>query len=90
MCKTAKTVHAIEAEECYESSEPWFLGTVEAGQDAWTMELFIKHHKVNFLIDTGADVTVIPESTFREIKKGHCLWKRQTSHHWGQVAVHSL
>ncbi|KAL1281458.1 hypothetical protein QQF64_000261 [Cirrhinus molitorella] len=70
MCKTAKTVHAIEAEEYSESSEPWFLGTVETGQDAWDVELFIRHHKVKFKIDTGADVTVIPESVFREITKG--------------------
>ncbi len=63
-------MHAIEGEECFESSEPWILGTVEAGQDAWTVDLFIRHHKVKFKIDTGADVTVIPESTFREITKG--------------------
>lgn len=30
----------------------------------------MRHQKVNFKIDTGADVTVIPESTFREITKG--------------------
>lgn len=70
MCKTSKTVHAIDAEECNESSEPWFLGTVEANQEAWAVELFMKHHKVKFKIDTGADVTVVPESTFREITKG--------------------
>lgn len=40
------------------------------GQDAWAVELFIRHHKVKSKIDTCADVTVIPESTFREITKG--------------------
>lgn len=73
MCKTAKTLHAIDVEESNDSSESWFLGTVEAGQDAWAVELFIRHHKVKFKIShhqIKSDVTVIPESTFRVITKG--------------------
>lgn len=36
----------------------------------WKTNLLIGKHNVNFKIDTGADVTVIPEDIFRRYKLG--------------------
>ncbi|KAJ8364759.1 hypothetical protein SKAU_G00135900 [Synaphobranchus kaupii] len=47
-----------------------FLGIVDAGEEPWTVDIGVRHTKVAFKIDTGADVTVMPEQVYREIAQG--------------------
>ena len=48
----------------------------------WKTNVLIRNHNVKFKIDTGADVTVIPEDIFRRFKLGRLqstskkLWGR--------------
>lgn len=65
-----KNVNALE-----DLGDPWeegslFLGSVsEDGNDSsWKVKLPIGHRSVSFKIDTGADVTVISESTFNDLQ----------------------
>lgn len=44
-----------------------FLGSVSAKEDPWITEIAVAGTKVQFKIDTGADVTAISESTFKNI-----------------------
>lgn len=46
-----------------------FLGTVMAEGDPWLIDIKIKDCEVQFKIDTGADVTVMPDHVFHEIFK---------------------
>lgn len=54
-----------------------FLSTVDAGERAWTVDLKVRHTKVTFKIDTGANVTVISEHVYRPI----CRHRKQP-HPW--------
>ena len=46
-----------------------FLGEVKAKKDSqWMVELLLNGSPVSFKVDTGADVTVVPEKTFKSIK----------------------
>lgn len=75
MCKSVRAVHEVEAEN-NEGVTPFFRGTVDTGEDPWFTELSVRRHKVTFKIDTGADVAVISESTFKDITDGrHTLRK---------------
>ncbi|XP_034075852.1 uncharacterized protein K02A2.6-like [Gymnodraco acuticeps] len=64
VCKAAKSVHEINEEE-----ESLFLGSIEADNDPWMADIDINNKSVQFKIDTGADVTVIPHSVFKEVYK---------------------
>lgn len=70
VCKTVKSVHAIETERCNDA--PIFLGSVDAGSDPWYADLTIRNHKVRFKIDTGADVSAIPAQMY------YCINQNET------------
>ena len=44
-----------------EDKEDIFLGTMEAGENAWMVDLKFRNTKVNLKIENGADVTVVSE-----------------------------
>lgn len=50
-----------------EDNDSLFLGTITAGKDPWTVDLQLKNKNVHFKIDTGADVTVIPDYVFNTV-----------------------
>ena len=47
-----------------------FLGAIgsERNKDLWSLDLTLNNCLVRFKIDTGADVTVIPESVYKKLK----------------------
>ena len=48
--------------------EKYYLGEVKTGQSSsWTVQLKIQDVDIHFKIDTGADVSVIPEDVWREM-----------------------
>ena len=70
MCRSSRTVGAVQVEQ-----GDAFLGTVQAetstliaGDDPWTITLSLNDSPVEFKIDTGADVSVIPEATFEKFR----------------------
>lgn len=65
--KNAKSVHEVEyandGEECEEPN--LFLGEVASNQSApWQIYLQILNQRVQFKVDSGADVTCIPKSVY--------------------------
>ena len=50
-----------------EDNDSLFLGAVDAGDDPWTVDVGIRGSTVRFKIDTGADVTVIPEQVYEQL-----------------------
>ena len=67
VCRSAARVQGIRASP--ESSDEAFLGTVTDGTkgDPWEVELTLEGKPVKLHIDTGAEVTVITEHTWRSI-----------------------
>lgn len=61
MCTSSKTVREV----C--EGDPIFLGSITGTGEPWMVDLDIRHKRVPFKIDTGADVTVIPVEVFEEI-----------------------
>ena len=47
-----------------------FLGAIEteSSNRLWTIPLLLNDVSVDFKIDTGADITVIPETVFKQLK----------------------
>ena len=66
-----KTVRSVEEEEYA------FLGAVgtEAGENICSAELSLDNSLVSFKIDTGADVTIIPESIYHSLHPSPTLIK---------------
>lgn len=62
VCRAGRAVHGIEEEE-----ENFFLGAVTNDSDAWTVDIGIQEKSLTFKLDTGADVTVVSQSDFRNI-----------------------
>ena len=71
VCRSNKQVATVQA-----ADDGSFLGTVTAqvqtstgkvGTDPWMVDLLLNGSPVQFKIDTGADVTVLPESTFQQL-----------------------
>ena len=61
MCRNPPRVNTIQQEA--------FLGEVKAKKDSqWMVELLLNGSPVSFKVDTGADMTVVPEKTFKSIK----------------------
>ena len=47
-----------------------FLGTLSTQQQSsWSVDLYIRNHKVHFKLDTGAEVTAISEGVYRSLGK---------------------
>ena len=62
-CRSKKTVSNVNAE-----SETYFMGAVSRdGEDPWRETLTIGSQKVNFKLDTGADVSVVSSSTYHSL-----------------------
>ena len=61
--KSSQTVGEIEGDYA-------FLGAIgtERNKDIWSVDLTLNNSLVHFKIDTGADVTVIPESVYKKLK----------------------
>ena len=62
-----------------ELNEEAFLGALDLGP-AWTRQIFLNGIPVEMKLDTGADVTAIPETTYRKtlqskpsLTKPNCL-----------------
>lgn len=66
MCRSTKRVSAVSED----TDDDIFLGTVDAGRQAWTVDIRVRDTNVKFKIDTGADVTVIPEQVYKQICGG--------------------
>lgn len=65
MCLSSRSVNVVQ-EDSEDSS--LFLGSVSADkEDPWTVNLLLRNRKVQFKIDTGADVTVIPDYVFNTV-----------------------
>ena len=64
VCKSSKTVSEVK-EEDYE-----FLGEIgtETSGKFWSVDLTLNNSSVRFKIDTGADVTVIPERIYKTLQ----------------------
>jgi predicted aspartyl protease len=63
---TNKSVRSVTIDE---EQNKGFLGTIDnTFNKAWTKKLCINNKKLNFKIDTGADVTVISDNYFKGIK----------------------
>ena len=65
MCRSLKTIGTVIEEEDY------FLGTVDVDQlnvndGPWKTMLKLDGVSVIFKLDTGADVTVVPEHIFKK------------------------
>lgn len=73
VCRSTKSVSAVTEDDDV------FLGTVDTGEQAWTVDLQVRQAKVRFKIDTGADVSVIPEREYRQICKGTAYNLTQSS-----------
>ena len=60
------TINQIKEEE------DAFLGVVSSNKsiDSWMVNLYLNKQSLDFKIDTGADVTVIPTSVYRKSKHG--------------------
>lgn len=67
VCKSTRRVSAVLEDD---TEEDIFLGTVDAGKQAWTVDIKIRDTNVKFKIDTGADVTLVPEQVYRQICGG--------------------
>ena len=66
----SKGVNTIESTSPTEDSVDDFLGAVEtntANKPTWSVTVSLNNHNVNYKRDTGADVTIIPESIFKKL-----------------------
>lgn len=69
LCLT-KSLHNITTAEKddTEGSPVYYLGELEKADAPWTANIAVSKTSVEFKIDTGADVTVLPESLYRNSK----------------------
>ena len=73
VCKSSKQVHRVnddsEEDDISVMTVNEVVNTIETSEK-WRTNLSIGNSEVNFKIDTGADVTVIPEEVFRQCNLG--------------------
>ena len=72
VCKSAKVggIYRLPDTKGSESSDTIFLGCIgEKGQNPWMVNLKLNGHSVRFQIDTGAEVTVVPEHLLKKIPR---------------------
>ena len=67
------TCQVSEVKEEYDS-DPYFMGevtlidTVESRSKVWTASIHIAKEQIEFKLDSGADVTVLPEITYHKLQ----------------------
>ena len=62
MCKSARV--SIVQEPTEQQEQNVFLGVVTDSSEQWTIPLRLNGKQMNFYIDAGAEVTVIPEKVY--------------------------
>ena len=71
VCRTAGSIQFVQSSPVTEVAEE-FLGAIEtespSPNSSWTVPLILNEISLNFKIDTGADMTVIPESVYKQLK----------------------
>ena len=73
VCKSSKRVQSVDDDSSEDDVSVMTIGeAVNMVEDnsKWKTNVLIRNHNVKFKIDTGADVTVIPEDIFRRFKLG--------------------
>ena len=70
-CRSAARVQEIHQESSGDSSDDTtetFIGIVDTYQETpdWTVNVIMNDHPVEFSIDTGADMTMIPEHIYQQ------------------------
>ena len=74
MCRSTAQVSAVQ-----ETKEDAFLGALtDTNGDRWNVTLQLNSHPVLFCIDTGTDVTAIPEQVWKDISKPPLLPSNRT------------
>ena len=71
MCRSAQSIRLIAAdqEEVFIASIDEQLAIVDAGDNPWVVTISINGSPVEFKIDTGADVSVISDTTYKALAK---------------------
>ena len=71
MCRSAQSIRLIAAdqEEVFIASIDEQVPTVNAGDNPWVVTISINGSPVKFKIDTGADVSVISDTTYKALAK---------------------
>ncbi len=71
MCRSAQSIRLIAAdqEEEFIASIDEQVPTVDAGDNPWVVTISINGSPVKFKIDTGADVSVISDTTYKALAK---------------------
>ena len=64
VCRSAKVIGAVQEEDFL------FLGGISSSEkeNPWVTTVKLNQSEIQFKIDTGADVTIIPESTYKTLK----------------------
>ena len=73
VCKSSKRVQSVDDGLSEDDVSVMTIGetvNMVENNSKWKTNLLIGNHNVNFNLDTGADVTVIPEDIFRRGKLG--------------------
>ena len=71
VCRSTAQVATVEEKEPKEDA---FLGALtDTSRDRWNVTLQLNSHPVLFCIDTGADVTAIPERVWKDVGKPRLL-----------------
>ena len=65
VCKSARV--SVVQQPIKQQEESAFLGVVTNHSEQWTVPLRLNGRQTNFCIDTGAEVTVIPEEVYLDI-----------------------
>lgn len=82
-CKSKSAVGEIE--------QYAFLGAIDSeGSEPWNVNLSVKNTEIKFKIDTGADVTVIPEYMFRKLQNVKLVKTDKILFGPGQKQLHVL
>ena len=74
-CRNTHKVYEVTEKESDDSdSDAYFMGevtvvdAVDSGSKAWTASIQMNEQCISFKLDSGADVTVLPESTYHELQ----------------------
>lgn len=67
--KSKLSEEANATEETDGEQKEFFIGAVEKGEPPWRVDLELEGRKINFKIDTGADVNVMSKATWLKLNK---------------------